>query len=101
MQATKIPISVLHCPPVWGFIGTKKYIDVSHTAYHCKSENHGHLDNIDSTVDGLANQKNHKYLYSALMQFTSDDLVNAVNNNDEVRKNIGRENDHIVSRYFK
>ncbi|VVC24896.1 Lactate dehydrogenase/glycoside hydrolase, family 4, C-terminal [Cinara cedri] len=64
-RASGVPIPELHCPPVWGFVGSNKYIDVNNVVYHCDS---------GATTTMVPNtrtpSKNHKYLRNVLLLST-------------------------------
>lgn len=72
-QATGVPIRELHCPPVWGFIGSKKYIDVDNMLYHGR---------VTTTPVSQSTKpsRNHKYLRNVLLLYT--DVADAVNGKD-------------------
>lgn len=72
-QATGVPVTELHCPPVWGFVGSQIYIDVNNVVYH----------GITATAvqDTTPPSRNHKYLRSLLLK--SVGVAEAVNVNDD------------------
>ncbi|XP_050058720.1 putative malate dehydrogenase 1B isoform X2 [Aphis gossypii] len=98
-QATSIPISDLHCPPVWGFDGSAaaaQYVDFKHVIYHCgrSATDLGKPDNYDcedaATVvhNYSADRNKHKYLQSVLLQ--SESLLMGDNGeHDVVNTSIG------------
>lgn len=72
-------MSNLHCPPVWGFVGSENYIDVNHVVFA------NHTDGCDATEHGFVNRNNHKkYLRGILLRKPTNysDLYNLVNSNE-------------------
>jgi len=65
-QSTGVPISGLHCPPVWGFVGSRKYVDVDRVVY-----GHGRQDNRSRPDD--------KRLRTVLLLRSADGLPHVVN----------------------
>lgn len=87
---TKIPISKLHCPPVWGFDGSAKYVDFKHVVYHCgrsASDNHCCKDSATAVNDYSTDRKMHKYLQNVLLQ--SESLIADDGEHVLVSNNIG------------
>lgn len=71
----------MNCPPVWGFIGLAKYIDVNHVAYTNRTGSDDDGDN-DATIHGFADRKGQKkYLRDMLLQ-KSTGLADTVNSNE-------------------
>ncbi|XP_050421144.1 putative malate dehydrogenase 1B [Adelges cooleyi] len=64
------PVADLHCPPVWGFIGLTKHIDLKHTVYHTIEDSNNGTSNrafVDCT-----DHKAHKYLGNVLHSIHTD-----------------------------
>lgn len=76
-QATGIPVSDIHCPPVWGFIGVGKFVDVDQTAYRVGERSAEESTDDDSTVHRFADRERYKYLRRLSLQ--SNGLSEAVN----------------------
>ncbi|KAL4098011.1 hypothetical protein QTP88_022686 [Uroleucon formosanum] len=75
-RVTGILIPNFHCPPVWGFDGSAKYVDFKHVIYHCggsATDNRVCEDAATAVEDYSADRNNHKYLQSVLQQ--SESLV--------------------------
>lgn len=73
--ATGIPISDLHCPPVWGFVGTRKYVDWYHTVYHHKCGK--------SMARGEANDSENQIRHKYLMSKSGYNMDEEINGTDE------------------
>lgn len=87
---TGILIPDFHCPPVWGFDGSAKYVDFKHVIYHCggsATDNRGCEDAATVVEDYSADRNNHKYLQSVLQQ--SESLVGGEGEHVAVSTNIG------------
>lgn len=70
-QATGIPVADLHCPPVWGFVGARKYVDVDRIAYHHHRDGGSwpkRCDEVTTTVHHGLDRDGHKQLRIVLMQ---------------------------------
>ncbi|XP_026804364.1 putative malate dehydrogenase 1B [Rhopalosiphum maidis] len=78
-RVTSIPISDLHCPPVWGFDGSAQYIDFKHVIYHCgrsgvdlgKPDYYDCEDAATVVHNYSADRNKHKYLQNVLLQSES------------------------------
>ncbi|XP_022167662.1 putative malate dehydrogenase 1B [Myzus persicae] len=73
-RVTGIPISNLHCPPVWGFDGSAEYVDFKHVLYHSgrsDSDHHCCKDPATAVQDYSKVRNKHKYLQSVLQQSES------------------------------
>lgn len=82
-----IPLSNFHCPPIWGFVGTEKYVDLNHVVYHAEAGNRV-SESIDGHSDdyGFAKSVKHKYLRTKLLSINLE--INNENIDSEVSKRI-------------
>jgi len=84
-QSTGVPISGLHCPPVWGFVGSQKYVDVDRVVYD-------HHRRRSADGGGGEEDGGDKYLRTVLLLRSAGDLADVVN---------GGETDDDVRKYFQ
>lgn len=71
----------MNCPPVWGFVGLAKYIDVNHVTYTNRTGSGGGGDD-DATIHGFADRKGQKkYLRDMLLQ-KSPGLADVINSDE-------------------
>ncbi|XP_050546123.1 uncharacterized protein LOC126908253 [Daktulosphaira vitifoliae] len=94
-RATNIPISELHCPPVWGFIGYSKYIDYNHIMYHTDVQSN--LNPKNKPQSKFEYYKTHKFLGSIMnsIQFTYDSNECSLKILPEIRATVT-----IISEWF-
>lgn len=76
-------MSYLHCPPVWGYIGLEKYVDINRTVYHSRGGLTGVVEDgvtsigvFNHSVTAQETEETHKYLHSVYLR--SGDLAEKI-----------------------